>query len=48
VLDVAGGKIAGISFFLDVEWLFPIFGLPFRLPGEPATMRPRLVVSISS
>ena len=44
VLDVAGGKIAGISFFLDVEWLFPIFGLPFRLPVEPVTMRPGLVV----
>ncbi|HYP23172.1 MAG TPA: RNA polymerase subunit sigma-70, partial [Actinomycetota bacterium] len=43
VLDVAGRKIRGICFFLDAEWLFPMFGLPPRLPAEPLTMRPRLV-----
>ena len=43
VLDVAGGKIAGICFFLDAEWLFPMFGLPPRLPAEPLALRPRLV-----
>ncbi len=43
VLEVAGGKIRGICFFLDAEWLFPLFGLPPRLPAEALTMRPRLV-----
>jgi RNA polymerase sigma-70 factor (ECF subfamily) len=33
VLEVSGGKISGISFFLDAEWLFPLFGLPPRLPA---------------
>ena len=33
VLEIAGGKIRGICFFLDVEWIFPLFGLPPRLPG---------------
>jgi RNA polymerase sigma-70 factor (ECF subfamily) len=31
VLEVSGGRIAGISFFLDTERLFPLFGLPDRL-----------------
>jgi RNA polymerase sigma-70 factor (ECF subfamily) len=31
VLEIAGGRIAGISFFLDTERLFPMFGLPPRL-----------------
>ncbi|MDQ3915651.1 MAG: sigma-70 family RNA polymerase sigma factor [Actinomycetota bacterium] len=43
VLEIAGGKIAGICFFLDAEWLFPLFGLPPRLPAEALVMRPRLV-----
>ncbi|MGH2788776.1 MAG: sigma-70 family RNA polymerase sigma factor [Actinomycetota bacterium] len=30
VLEISGGKITGICFFLDVEWLFPLFGLPPR------------------
>ena len=45
VLEISGGKITGICFFLDVEWLFPLFGLPQRLPAEPVVMRPRLVKS---
>jgi RNA polymerase sigma-70 factor (ECF subfamily) len=43
VLETSGGKVTGICFFLDVEWLFPIFGLPPRLPVEPLVTRPRLV-----
>jgi RNA polymerase sigma-70 factor (ECF subfamily) len=31
VLELSGGLIAGISFFLDTASLFPIFGLPPRL-----------------
>ena len=31
VVEISGGKIAGISFFLDTERLFPLFGLPPRL-----------------
>jgi RNA polymerase sigma-70 factor (ECF subfamily) len=45
VLEISGGKITGICFFLDVEWLFPMFGLPPRLPAEALVMRPRLVKS---
>jgi RNA polymerase sigma-70 factor (ECF subfamily) len=45
VLEISGGKITGICFFLDVEWLFPIFGLPPRLPAEALATRPRLVTS---
>ena len=37
VLEVSAGKIAGICFFLDVEWLFPLFGLPPRLLPELET-----------
>ena len=34
VLEISGGKVTGICFFLDVEWIFPLFGLPPRLvPG---------------
>ena len=43
VLEISDGKITGICFFLDVEWLFPIFGLPPRLPAEALVTRPRLV-----
>ncbi|HEU4529178.1 MAG TPA: sigma-70 family RNA polymerase sigma factor [Actinomycetota bacterium] len=31
VLEISRGRIAGISFFLDTERLFPLFGLPARL-----------------
>ena len=31
VLEIANGRIVGISFFLDTERLFPMFGLPRRL-----------------
>jgi RNA polymerase sigma-70 factor (ECF subfamily) len=35
VLEIADGKIAGITFHLDTERLFPLFGLPPRLdPGS--------------
>ena len=33
VLDIAGDGFAGMTSFLDVETLFPRFGLPMRL-GE--------------
>lgn len=33
VLEISGGGIAGISFFLDTESIFPLFGLPARLEG---------------
>lgn len=32
VLELQDGKISGWNSFLDVETLFPIFGLPLRLP----------------
>ena len=31
VLELSGGRIGGISFFLDTARLFPLFGLPARL-----------------
>ena len=33
VLDVSEGRISGITFFLDTESFFPMFGLPLRLDG---------------
>jgi RNA polymerase sigma-70 factor (ECF subfamily) len=33
VLDTSGGRIRGITNFLDVERLFPLFGLPMRFEG---------------
>jgi RNA polymerase sigma-70 factor, ECF subfamily len=45
VLEISGGKVTGICFFLDVEWLFPLFALPPRLPVEALLRRPRLVKS---
>src|SRR5262245_39795068 len=30
VVEISGGRIAGITFFLDTERLFPLFGLPPR------------------
>jgi RNA polymerase sigma-70 factor, ECF subfamily len=37
VLELRGDRIAGYSSFLDVETLFPMFGLPLQLDaaGEP-------------
>jgi RNA polymerase sigma-70 factor, ECF subfamily len=31
VIEISGGRIAELTFFLDVETLFPLFGLPLRL-----------------
>ena len=31
VLELSGGRIAGITFFLDTERMFPLFGLPLTL-----------------
>jgi RNA polymerase sigma-70 factor (ECF subfamily) len=31
VLEISGGRISGITFFLDTQGLFPVFGLPLRL-----------------
>ena len=31
VLELADGRIAELTFFLDTEPLFPLFGLPARL-----------------
>ncbi|MDQ3987314.1 MAG: sigma-70 family RNA polymerase sigma factor [Actinomycetota bacterium] len=33
VLEVSGGRITGICFFLDTARLFPLFGLPARIEG---------------
>ncbi len=33
VVEVSRGRIAGLTFFLDTETLFPLFGLPLRLEG---------------
>jgi RNA polymerase sigma-70 factor (ECF subfamily) len=33
VLEVSGDRIAGVTSFLDTETLFPVFGLPPRLPA---------------
>jgi RNA polymerase sigma-70 factor, ECF subfamily len=34
VLDLRDGEIVGITFFLDTQRLFPLFGLPLELePG---------------
>jgi RNA polymerase sigma-70 factor, ECF subfamily len=41
VLEIAGGKIKGISFFLDVKWLFPAFGLPFRMSVNSGDLHSR-------
>jgi RNA polymerase sigma-70 factor (ECF subfamily) len=32
VLEIADGRVVELSFFLDTERLFPLFGLPDRLP----------------
>ncbi len=33
VLELSRGRVSGITFFLDTEQLFPLFGLPERLEG---------------
>ena len=33
VLELSGGKVSGIIFFLDTARVFPLFGLPPRLDG---------------
>jgi RNA polymerase sigma-70 factor (ECF subfamily) len=33
VVEVSGGRITGITFFLDTARFFPLFGLPPRLPA---------------
>ena len=33
VLEVSGGRIVEMTFFLDTDTLFPLFGLPARLDG---------------
>jgi RNA polymerase sigma-70 factor, ECF subfamily len=45
VLEVSGGKITDICFFLDVEWLFPMFGLPLRLPAAVIDLVPYLAAT---
>lgn len=39
VLEISDGRISGLNYFLDVETMFPIFGLPLRLEpdAQPAT-----------
>jgi RNA polymerase sigma-70 factor, ECF subfamily len=39
VVEISEGRINGLSFFLDTASLFPLFGLPPRLPIEAATER---------
>ena len=34
LLDVSDGRIAAINCFLDVERIFPMFGVPLTLPGR--------------
>src|SRR5207248_5792085 len=33
VLEISDGRIGELTFFLDTETLFPLFGLPLRLEG---------------
>jgi RNA polymerase sigma-70 factor (ECF subfamily) len=33
VIELGDGKISGVTFFLDVEHLFPLFGLPLEYAG---------------
>ena len=36
VHEVSDGKLSRLTFFLDTARLFPLFGLPGRLPGHPS------------
>ena len=33
VLELSGGRIGELTFFLDTETIFPLFGLPLRFDG---------------
>jgi RNA polymerase sigma-70 factor (ECF subfamily) len=33
VLEIVDGKIVGLTFFLDTERIFPLFGLPLEYSG---------------
>ena len=33
VLEMSGDRIASMTYFLDTEMLFPLFGLPKQLPA---------------
>jgi RNA polymerase sigma-70 factor (ECF subfamily) len=33
VLEISDGRISGITFFLDTQRFFPLFGLPDRFSG---------------
>ncbi len=39
VLEVRDGHVAELTFFLDTERIFPLFGLPPRLAGDAAGVR---------
>ncbi|HET8631987.1 MAG TPA: sigma-70 family RNA polymerase sigma factor [Thermomicrobiales bacterium] len=39
VLELAGGRLAGVCFYLDTATLFPLFGLPPRLDGSARLQR---------
>jgi RNA polymerase sigma-70 factor (ECF subfamily) len=45
VLEISGGLITGICFFLDVHRLFPMFGLPRRLSRAHMSRPGRLVAT---
>jgi RNA polymerase sigma-70 factor (ECF subfamily) len=45
VIEISDGLISGICFFLDTEWLFPMFDLPLRLEGQPFDPMFHLVAS---
>jgi RNA polymerase sigma-70 factor (ECF subfamily) len=34
VLDLGADRVKGVMFFLDVQALYPMFGLPLRLPAD--------------
>ena len=37
VLEISGGVVVGLNFFLDTDTIFPLFGLPPRLDGTDAS-----------
>ena len=37
VVDIWGGRISGITFFLDTTRLFPLFGFPHLIGADPKT-----------
>ena len=41
VLELSGGRITGICFFLNVRLLFPAFGLSLRMSTENPALHPR-------